>query len=164
MGKSIITAAAGKVAARIENGDYGDLDTTVAKSHEHGVEGYVTDAAIAKLKKDSSALKRHIRDANIAGNEDQIELPGFERGALPFGVLVTRDGEDMALPPRVCSKEEVEAEIAKCRQKVNADNGRVSHWEETMRRINQEPESEQEAPLGEIIAAIQMRELGAGDA
>jgi hypothetical protein len=164
MGKAVILKAAGKVATRIESGEFAELDSDIAESHEHGVEGYVIDATVASLRKDKNALKRHTRDANLAGAEDQIELPGMERSALPIGIPVMRDGEEAIVPWMQAEPEEIAREIEACRREANARDARISLWEETMRRVMDQPEAAHGGQMGQIVAAIQVRELESGDA
>jgi len=164
MGKAVILKAAGKVATRIERGEFVELDLVIAESHEHGVEGYVIDAAVAALRRDKNALKRATRSANLEGLQDQIELPGMERSALPNGILVMRDGEEEVVGWTQADPEEVAREIEACLRETNARLGRALLWEETHRQIMEQPEALQGGPMGQIVAAIQMRALESGDA
>lgn len=159
MAKSIVNKAIARVAEDVRTQGVADLELALLESHEAGPEGYIRAAYEASIRQDIKAEQRAMRDANKAGMVEAVALPGLERGAFPVGIPVVRDGQKLSVHHLKATKEEVKNEIKKCRQENKTEDARIAVWERTMEFIESCPESEVDAPMGEIIAAIEMRQL-----
>lgn len=158
MSKSLIHKAIAKVAEDITKSGMSDLQQAAYEA-AGGLERYLQYAHDANIANDVKAEKRAIRDANKAGMSDNLTLPGMEQGQFPIGIPVIRDGRPLSVHWTKATMREVGAEIKACRRENKAEDARISRWERTYETLQAQPESNVDATTGEVIAAIEMRQL-----
>lgn len=127
--RSNIRAAAVVVATKIKAGQQAELAEELSKGD---LTGYVELAAMARLRKDTTALRRTIRDAviDLAGEGHQVQLviPGLGHAGLPFIVF---DGS-RAIPASHATLDQIDAEIA-AHERRCATRGRIiGGWRATV--------------------------------
>ena len=159
MSKANVVRAVERIAERITAAGSSELEVAIVGNTPTEVESYIQRAYELSLKQDMGGTKRAIRDANKAGMVEELCIPGMERGAFPLGIHVQRDGKNEIIHHKLATLEEIESEIKACRRENKAEDGRIAQWEETAKAVREHPESQSGLPLGEVLAAIETRQL-----
>jgi len=127
--RSNIRTAAAVVAVKIRAGQRADLAEELAKGD---LTGYVERAAVARLRKDETALRNTIRDAVIditdAGSGAQLTIPGLDHAGLPFIVFVGAQ----AIPAVDATLDEIDREVSQHERRVATRSRVIGGWRATV--------------------------------
>jgi hypothetical protein len=136
---AIVNKAMQNIIIEVQNdGQIKDLEA-LAQAHPDGLEGYILDAFHAKLRGDSKAMNRALRDAQMeVALSAQMSLPGVDDVCLPRLVRVRdEDGQMRNIPADRAKWPEIKQEVTEMRRHLNAREKVVGGYEFSIAKIEQ---------------------------
>lgn len=131
-----------------------DLEA-LAEAHPDGLPGIMLDAFWAKVRGDSNAMNRAIRDAQMEiATGDQLELPGIEDGCFPKLVRVKdEDGQIRNIPSDSATFPQIKQEVSEMRRILNRREKVVIRYEQTVQA------AEDHLPIDDAMTGADIKAL-----